>query len=177
MTKNLFYKIYFILITFAFLISCNNKTDRSENNKFNNIKEPLVNANKYLKRTETEEINGYIERRKWNMQKTETGVRYWIYKTGNGKKIKNNSIVKLNYKLGLIDGTDCYSSKTDGVKLFKVGEGKVESGLDEAARLLCEGDKAKIIIPSHLGYGLLGDNNKIPKRATLIYDIEVLEVK
>ena len=39
-----------------------------------------------------------------------------------------------------------------------------------------EGDKAKAIIPSHLAYGFIGDEKQIPKRATLIYDIEVLNV-
>ena len=38
------------------------------------------------------------------------------------------------------------------------------------------GDKAKFIIPSHLAFGLLGDENKIPKRATLVYDVELIDV-
>jgi len=53
----------------------------------------------------------------------------------------------------------------------------VISGLEEGILYLSEGDKAKIIIPSHLGYGLLGDLDKnIPPKATLIYDIELKSI-
>jgi len=58
-----------------------------------------------------------------------------------------------------------------------VGHGGVESGLEEAVLLLHAGDKARIIIPSHLAYGLVGDDDKIPARATLIYEIELIELK
>jgi FKBP-type peptidyl-prolyl cis-trans isomerase len=42
--------------------------------------------------------------------------------------------------------------------------------------LMKEGEKAIFIIPSHLAFGLLGDENKIPKRATLVYDVELVQV-
>ena len=61
--------------------------------------------------------------------------------------------------------------------VFTVGKGEVISGLEEGILLLHIGDKAKFIIPSHLAYGLLGDDNEIPTKATLIYDIEVVQKK
>ncbi|MGE5317418.1 MAG: FKBP-type peptidyl-prolyl cis-trans isomerase, partial [Chloroflexota bacterium] len=39
------------------------------------------------------------------------------------------------------------------------------------------GDHAKFVIPSHLGFGLIGDQNKVPPKSTLIYDIELLDLK
>jgi FKBP-type peptidyl-prolyl cis-trans isomerase len=39
------------------------------------------------------------------------------------------------------------------------------------------GDRAKFIVPSHLAFGLLGDQNKIPQHATLVYDIELVKIK
>jgi FKBP-type peptidyl-prolyl cis-trans isomerase len=53
----------------------------------------------------------------------------------------------------------------------------VESGLEEVILFLKKGDRAKIIIPSHLAFGLVGDGNKIPAMATLVYDLELIELK
>jgi FKBP-type peptidyl-prolyl cis-trans isomerase len=165
------------MLLFQFCDDNSSKNENPQNIDLSKTKEQLVKANNYLKRTEENEINGYIERHKWEMQKTNTGVRYFIYKKEKGERAILGKIVKLNYTLDLIDGTNCYSSGKDGSKIFKIGEGKVEAGLDEAIQLLCKGDKAKIIIPSYLGFGLLGDNKKIPKRATLIYDVELVDMK
>ncbi len=74
-------------------------------------------------------------------------------------------------------GDEIYSSDKDGVMKFVVGCGDVVSGLDEAMPYLHQGDVAKVIIPSHLGYGLLGDQKSIPERSTLIYTIRVLKVE
>ena len=72
---------------------------------------------------------------------------------------------------------ECYNSDKDGLKLIELGKAEVESGLEEGILLMKVGDKAKLVIPSHLAFGLLGDENKIPKRATLIYDVELVEIK
>ena len=68
-----------------------------------------------------------------------------------------------------------YSSENNGIKSFVVGEGGVENGLDEAMTYLHYGDVAKLIIPFHLGYGLHGDDNKIPEYATLVYTIKIID--
>jgi len=48
--------------------------------------------------------------------------------------------------------------------------------LEEGLLLLHQGDKAKFIIPSHLAYGLLGDQKQIPPGATLVYDVELIQL-
>jgi FKBP-type peptidyl-prolyl cis-trans isomerase len=53
----------------------------------------------------------------------------------------------------------------------------VESGLEEGILLLREGDKAKFILPPHLAHGLLGDDNKIPARSIIVYDLELLSLE
>jgi FKBP-type peptidyl-prolyl cis-trans isomerase len=77
----------------------------------------------------------------------------------------------------LIDGSEIYSSDQSGNKEFVIGRGGVESGLEEGILLMRQGDRAKFIIPSHLGFGLLGDQDKVPPKSTLIYDLELLELK
>jgi FKBP-type peptidyl-prolyl cis-trans isomerase FkpA len=58
-----------------------------------------------------------------------------------------------------------------------VGRGGVESGLEEGILLLNEGGRAQFIMPPHLAHGLIGDDNQIPSRSIILYEIEVVEVK
>ena len=60
---------------------------------------------------------------------------------------------------------------------FTVGIGQVIEGWDEGIMLLNVGDKARFVIPSHLGYGSRGAGGVIPPNATLIFDVELVDVK
>lgn len=167
--------IIFICLT---LISCNQSTENEKRNSdLKELDEPLLNANKQAVMAEQEQINNFIRRYKWQMKETGSGLRYAIYKKGNGPKAETGKIAVLNYSVMLITGEEIYSSKKDGTKEFLIGKGGVESGLEEGILLLQVGDHAKFIIPSHLGFGLLGDQNKVPPKSTLIYDIELLDIK
>jgi FKBP-type peptidyl-prolyl cis-trans isomerase len=137
---------------------------------------PLEYANKQLIKTEDEEINNFIARYKWKMSTSGTGLRYNIYSSGNGKKAAPGSKVKINYVVRLINGDIIYSSEINGPREFIIGKSNAEPGLEEAVLLMRQGDRAKLIIPSHLAFGLHGDENKVPKRATLIYDLEILSI-
>jgi FKBP-type peptidyl-prolyl cis-trans isomerase len=169
--------LFFYSIIF---VSCNNNTQYENTNDQNkiNLKQPLEQANKHLLKTEETEIDDYINRYGWNMQTTNTGLRYMIYKkVDNNISPEKGSIVKINYTVSLINGITCYTSDSTGPKIFEIGKGQVESGLEEGILLLKKEEKAKFIIPSHLAFGLAGDLNKIPKKATLIYDVELIDVK
>lgn len=173
--KNLFFLTISILILSC---GCDNSTDKKPHVvNIDSIKKPLENVNKKLVKNEDKEIKDFIVRYKWTMNETGTGLRYLVYKKGTGIAAKKGKIAKFNYEVKLITGEVCYSSKTDGPQEFLIGKGGVISGLEEGILLLKVGDKAKFIIPSHLAFGLLGDENKVPKRATLVYDLELLEVK
>ncbi len=161
---------------FLFCVSCNNAQKESQNISTEDYKDPLLKANQHMVKVENEDINNYIRRHYWDMQTTATGLRYMIYKNGKGKNVNVGDKVKIDFKVNLITGIECYSSAENGPLEFITGKAEVINGLEEAVLLMSEGDKAKVIIPSHLAYGLLGDEEKIPKRATLIYDIELLKV-
>lgn len=139
------------------------------------MKSSMEKANRYLLNEEAEDIENYVKRHGLNMTTTGTGLRYQILKQGSEQKIEKGEVVTLEYELHSIAGDLIYSSENDGVKSFIVGEGKVESGLDEAMTYLHRGDVAKLIIPFHLGYGLHGDDNRIPEYATLVYTIKILD--
>ncbi len=173
-------KIKFSFLFFIYiliLISCSeNKSDKKQVNPLK-YKEPLMKVNKKLVKSEEEQIDDFIQRYKWTMDKTGTGLRYMIYKNGSGKKAEQGKIVKFNYTVSLLNGDTCYSSQKEGAKIIDLGKDVTEAGLEEGILLLKTGDHAKFIIPSHLAFGLLGDRDKIPAKAALVYDIELLEVK
>ena len=141
------------------------------------VEKHMEGANVLLTMSEEDQIQDYIDRYSLPMNRTGTGLRYYIYKNGSGRKIENNTIVRFNFKVQLLNGYVCYDSKTDGYKEALIGKADVVSGLEEGLKYMREGDSAKLIIPSHLAYGLLGDQDKIPTRATLIYDVEILQVR
>ena len=109
------------------------------------------------------------------MTSTGTGLRYQILSKGSGQRIEKGEKVTMEYEVGSVAGDMFYSSENDGLKSFVVGEGGVETGLDEAMSYLHRGDVAKLIIPFHLAYGLHGDDNRIPEYATLVYTIKIID--
>ncbi|MCK4662243.1 MAG: FKBP-type peptidyl-prolyl cis-trans isomerase [Bacteroidales bacterium] len=108
---------------------------------------------------------------------TETGLKYIDVVEGTGKQAFINAIVTVHYTGYLKDGTIFDSSvKTDEPIQFPLGAEKVIKGWDEGLLHMKEGGKTRLIIPYHLGYGEEGNLPQIPPRATLIFDVELLEV-
>jgi FKBP-type peptidyl-prolyl cis-trans isomerase len=170
-------KTVFLLILILTVFSCGN--DSEQQDKPGNpaeAKQPLISANKYLRESEDAQIEDFVSRYAWNMKKTGTGLRYSIYKEGEGPKAQAGNHLRIGYEISLLNGQVIYHSDTEGELAFRQGSSDIIRGLNEAALFLREGDQAKIIIPSHLAYGLAGDQRNIPPRATLIYDLKVLKV-
>jgi len=157
-------------------ISCGEKPQKqAETLSKSEMKSSMEKANRYLLNEEETDIENYIKRHGLAMTSTGTGLRYQILKQGSEQKIGKGERVTLEYELHSIAGDLIYSSENEGVKIFVVGEGAVESGLDEAMTYLHRGDVAKLIIPFHLGFGLHGDDNRIPEYATLVYTIKIID--
>ena len=167
---------YLIVCLLLSLFSCGEKQQKqTETLSKSEMKSSMEKANRYLLNEEEEDIENYIKRHGLTMNATGTGLRYQILKQGSERKIEKGERVTLEYELHSITGDLIYSSENDGIKSFVVGEGEVESGLDEAMTYLHRGDVAKLIIPFHLGYGLHGDDNRIPEYATLVYTIKIID--
>ena len=173
---------FFSLIFLCLLLnSCNNnetkqinvspKTDQ-ENNEL--IKNQFIKANQQLMQKENDEMDYYAKSHQLNFTRTGSGIRYFVYKPSiKGDSIKDNMQITLNFTLKLMDGTLCYSSKTEGSRTFFVGHEDIESGIHKGLKYLKRGDKAILLIPSPLAHGLLGDFNKIPPQMPIVYDVEV----
>ena len=163
-----------------FLIACQPDQKNEIKNSFNKekVKNQFVKANQQVVVKENDEMDYYQKSHQMPFVKTNSGIRYYVYKASTkGDSIKNDDIIKINYKVSLLNGTECYSSKIDGPKEFVVGMENIEDGLHKAVLYLKSGDRALILIPSHLAHGLLGDSKKIPPMSPIIYDIEILSVK
>ncbi|MEG2337410.1 MAG: FKBP-type peptidyl-prolyl cis-trans isomerase [Bacteroidales bacterium] len=143
----------------------------------NTDKERMEKANQALLKNEIERMEQLIVRSGWKMEKTNTGLYYDIYAPSKvGAAVEYGNAVVISGNLKLLNGQEIYNSQTDGNKKFVIGKGQVEIGLEQAVMLMKKGDKAHLIIPSHLGYGLVGDGNRIPPKASLIYDITIEKV-
>lgn len=171
-------KAAFLILIAAFNFhSCKNRTGNPEQKKVVPVKEHLLKANKIVVENESELVENYIKRHQWPVQVSGTGLRYYIYKKGNGHQPNEGSTVKIKYTVAFLDGTMCYDSTETEPLEFVVGRSEQISGLHEVVKYMHQGDKAKVIIPPHLGYGLLGDGDKIPSKAVLVFDLELLNVK
>ena len=110
--------------------------------------------------------------------KTESGLRYKMIQKGSGKQAENGKTVSVHYEGSLETGKVFDSSYPRKKPIeFPLGKGHVIEGWDEGIALLQVGDKARFVIPSHLGYGSRGAGGAIPPNATLIFDVELMEVK
>ena len=139
--------------------------------------EILLRVNRQLVEEDAEEIEAFAGRNGWQLKTTESGLWYMIYQNGQGEKAATGKLVTLEYTLSLLDSTICYSSEQLGPKAFRLGQGGVESGLEEGVLLMRAGDKARLIMPPHLAHGLIGDGYCIPRRAIILYDVELVKVQ
>lgn len=110
--------------------------------------------------------------------KTESGLRYKMIQKGSGKQAESGKTVSVHYEGSLETGKVFDSSYPRKKPIeFRLGQGQVIEGWDEGIALLQVGDKARFVIPSYLGYGASGAGGVIPPNATLIFDVELMDVK
>lgn len=108
--------------------------------------------------------------------KTTSGLEYTITEKGNGKKPQKGDKISVHYTGKLTNDTVFDSSVKRGAPFeFRVGEGAVIKGWDEAFLLLNEGDKATLKISPELGYGAQAQG-PIPANSTLIFDVELIKI-
>lgn len=138
---------------------------------FEGSREKRIAAEREASRAELDKLAAGFE-------ETKSGLRYQIIQKGNGKKAEKGQTVSVHYKGQLADGTVFDSSyKRNSPLDFQVGVGQVIPGWDEGICLLNVGDKARLVIPSDLGYGSAGAGGVIPPDAVLVFDVELMGVK
>jgi len=105
-----------------------------------------------------------------------SGLQYLILKNGDGKKPGPTTMVTVHYEGSLVNGKIFDSSYKRG-KPATFGVHQVIAGWTEALQLMPVGSKWKLFIPSSLGYGARGAGGSIPPHATLIFEVELLDMR
>lgn len=108
----------------------------------------------------------------------ESGLQYVIQEEGSGEQPSEGDMISVHYA-GFLEDDSLFDSSylRDQPFEFQVGTGQVISGWDEGLMDMKVGEKRTLIIPSELGYGESGAGESIPPNATLIFDVELLEVE
>lgn len=166
-----------LFVIVLFFVACTGEEGGRKQYNKKQVEESMVEVNRILVAKDRKKIEGYIERMGYEMSETETGLWYQILRQGDGPAIREGQTVTLEYEITLLDGSVVYSSANDGKKVFTVGRGGVESGLEEGILLLNQAAVARLIMPPHLAHGLPGDGERIPARTIIVYELEVLSVE
>ncbi|MCB8980345.1 MAG: FKBP-type peptidyl-prolyl cis-trans isomerase [Ardenticatenaceae bacterium] len=108
---------------------------------------------------------------------TDSGLQYYFFEEGDGAMPQLGEIASVHFS-GWVEGGSKFADSQDGVPLeFQVGEGQILPGWDEMVQLMHVGDKVQFILPPELGLGEVGSGNGvIPPNATLIFEMELVEI-
>lgn len=136
---------------------------------------PLARAQRERLPPEDREI---VEQRWPEAKRTSTSLRYVVLKEGekDGETPQPGARVKVLYKGMLLDGT-VFDQAQDPAQPFspRVGRGELIEGWEQALVRMKRGEKWLLIVPYELGYGSKGSPPKIPRRATLVFEMELVD--
>ena len=107
---------------------------------------------------------------------TPSGLQYKVLVPAEGKKPQAQDTVKVHYTGTLLDGTK-FDSSVDRGEPIEFPLNQVIKGWTEGVQLMAVGSKYKFFIPYNLGYGKQGAGGVIPPFATLIFEVELLDIK
>lgn len=127
-------------------------------------------------------ISDYMSKNGIQAQKTKNGVFVQVLSSGGGAPVQAGKMVSLKYKGYNLSGKvfdtnmDTSFKHTEPLE-FVVGQGQMVKGFEEGVQGLKKGDKARILIPSSLGWGANSPSPMIGPNENVIFDLEVLDVK
>lgn len=132
---------------------------------------------KEMYKDEIEKNNSFLEenKKREGIIVTESGLQYEVLTMGTGAKPTTEDVVKVHYKGDLIDGQTFDSSYESGEPV-SFGVTGVIPGWVEGLQLMPVGSKFKFYIPYTLAYGEAGAGGVIPPYATLVFEVELLEI-
>lgn len=161
------WKLLFSICFFAF--SCKEKPKEIPQKI---IKESLEIANKKIVAEDKILIENYVKRRNWEAQRTGTGLTFFIYKKNKNPRVIKGEQIQIVFSLSTLQGKTIFGNDQKQKINFIVEKDNMESGIHEVVQKLGRGERAFVILPPHLAFGLTG-TEQIPPYSILVYDIEV----
>ena len=167
--------IFVLLVAINFATCKSNHTsNKTENSQ--GYDQSMEDVNTILIRKDLDKMLGFARNHDWEIEEDSTGFLYEIYEKGFGQKAETGKLATINYTVRLLDGTLCYTSDSLGARTFMISHGGVETGLEYGILKMRVGDKARFLFPPYLAHGLIGDEDKIPARSIIYYDVELLGI-
>ncbi len=170
-------------VLLIFFFCCNQRYQKKivKNNGVDLTTDVFIAANKKMIQNEEAEIDSLLLLSKIPFIKHPTGIRISINQNLSNKKLdyaKDGDHVTLLYNCVLFDdmSTIIDDALIDTMS-FKIGHSKQMRGLNYGIKLLKIGDKAKIVIPSYLGFGMSGYGKSVPPYSTLLLNVKLLNIE
>ena len=153
------------------------KAFKADQARFDGMIAEIAGAEEAHARKEYEDAMAVLEEAfPGKMRTTESGLMYIIVEAGDGPKPQPGTRIQAHYTGKFLSGRVFDSSVQRGEPFaFEVGMGRVVKGWDEALLDMQKGEKRILIIPSDLAYGERGYPPVIPPRATLVFDVELVD--
>jgi hypothetical protein len=120
-----------------------------------------------------------IVEKKWpEAKRTSTSLRYVVLADGEGDLARPGDMLAVLYKGTLLDGT-VFNEVADRQRpfIFRLGRGEVIEGWDQGLQLMRKGSRVIFIVPYELAYGSRGRSPDIPRCATLVFEIHLVDIK
>lgn len=111
------------------------------------------------------------------MTRTESGLYYEELDSGSGLAAREGHVLETHYTGWLTTGEEFGTSRDGSPYTFQLGRHQVPRGIEEGVTGMRIGDVRRLVVPPALGYGPRGQPPTIPPSATLIYEIELLDIK
>jgi FKBP-type peptidyl-prolyl cis-trans isomerase FkpA len=169
-------KFLFLTVLVSLFLSCQEEPKKEI--EVNWTTQKSSDFSKDLAIEEDIDIKIFLQRKKdWKITETGSGLRLFIYKKGNGPIAESGMNAEVKFEITKLDGTICYKTEGSETEIFKIDKSEIETGVQEGIKYMRVGDKIKLIVPSHLGHGLVGDFDKIPPLTTLVVDLELVSLR
>lgn len=158
------------------IISCSDPAPQIPVNKMEreDLQGSLMEMNKQFYDLENEEIKHFIDSTNWQGKREGTGIGIRKIKEGTGKKVSLNDDVTICYSVRMLDGTTC-DKLQKVVKTVNLEKGDLIIGMREAILGMTISETSEFIIPSYLGYGVVGVPKCIPGWTPIICEITLID--
>jgi FKBP-type peptidyl-prolyl cis-trans isomerase len=169
-------KLLFGIVIGLLFVACSEPTEKKVAPEWNNQKS--ISLNKELATEQELDIDLYFAQHETlKYTKTGTGLRFVRLTETQGETTVAGMNVEVSQVVRLLNGKVVYQTASDEVDVFKIDNSELESGIHEGLKLMHVGEKARLVFPSHLAHGLIGDLKDIPPASPLVVDIELIAIE